>query len=176
MDTINVHKNYYYSIVQNKVNLDNMVRISVDLELPNSNFNLYKFQKVNIVFVNMKNTVTNQDITNERLSGEWMIVDIGYRWNNGSMKQTIKAVRKELSKTKEELKSEQPPQQREKNLDNFENPILEPIKANASPSNSTYKIGDRYLIRNSNGIDFILTVTDVSDNGRDIKGTLKNKE
>ena len=46
MDTENVHKNYYYSETQNQVNLDNMVRICVDLEMGNPNFNLYKFQKV----------------------------------------------------------------------------------------------------------------------------------
>ena len=57
MDTENVHKNYYYSETQNQVNLDNMVRISVDLELPNANFNLYKFMKIKLVFTNEKHTI-----------------------------------------------------------------------------------------------------------------------
>ena len=69
----------------NKINFNEVletsedtVRISVDLEMGNPNFNLYKFQKVQIIFSNEKNTPSNSDQTQARLSGEWMIIDISY--------------------------------------------------------------------------------------------------
>ena len=83
-----------------------MVKNSVDLTLPNANFNLYKYMKVEISFINQQNTPTITDISQERLSGEWMIIDISYLWIRGKLTQTLKCVRKELSKTKEEIDTE----------------------------------------------------------------------
>ena len=37
--------------------LDNLVRIAVDLELPHANFNLYKFMKIQLNFINQKNKI-----------------------------------------------------------------------------------------------------------------------
>ena len=46
VDMDNVHENYIYSEIQNRVNLDNLVKITADLELPQANYNLYKYQKI----------------------------------------------------------------------------------------------------------------------------------
>lgn len=181
MDTTNVHKNYYYSETQNRVNLDNMVRISVDLELPNANFNLYKFMKIYITFVNERPTVSASEVVESRLTGEWVIVDIGYKWNKGNLRQTVRAVRKELGKTEEELKNDQtsaPVKQAEVNTENNDNPTVPgettPIKSSATPPNSVYKVGETYIVNNDSGKQFKITITEISTNGIEVKGTIKN--
>lgn len=126
MDTENVHKNYYYSETQNKVNLDNLVRISVDITLPNPNFNLYKFMKIQLVFVNTMSSPTNDEVIQSRLSGEWLIVDIGYVWVKGKLTQSLNLVRKEIGKTTEEIESDKNKStgNPEVNTENNENPII----------------------------------------------------
>jgi putative chitinase len=126
MDTENVYKNYYYSETQNKVNLDNLVRISVDITLPNPNFNLYKFMKIQLVFVNPMSSPSNDEVVQSRLTGEWLIVDIGYVWTKGKLTQTLNLVRKEIGKTTEEIESDRNKStgNPEVNTENNENPTI----------------------------------------------------
>ncbi len=180
MDTENVHKNYYYSETQNQVNLDNMVRISVDLVLPNANFNLYKFQKVKLSFINQKNGPSNPDVSVDRLSGDWMIIDIIYNWTRGRLIQEIKCSRKELSKTPEEIKenindsSNKP----EVNTQNNENPTgvtqSTPIDVTLPP-NSIYKVGDIYSVESKDGKRYRLKITSISSNGNDVNAIISNE-
>lgn len=182
IDTENTHIHYLYSESQNQVNLDNLVRIAVDLELPHANFNLYKFMKIQLNFINQKNTVTTQEISESRLTGEWVIIDIGYKWTKGSLKQTVKAVKKELGKTQEEIKKDavtnEQAKQPETNTQNNENPAVpqteQPIMSTAIPPNSLYKIGEIYLVQNAAGKQFKLVITEVLENGKDVKATIKN--
>ena len=175
IDTMNVHKNYYYSETQNKVNLDNMVRISVDMELPNSNFNIYKFMKIQIDFINQKNGPTDDDISMERLTGEWLVVDISYKWSKGKLTQNVKAVRKELSKTTEELKNDNISKRVETNSENNTNPdISNANKSKPSPPNSIYNIGEEYIVQDSSGVKFNITITEINSDGVNIKGKIKN--
>lgn len=186
IDTSNVHKQYYYSEIQNKVNLDNMVRISVDMELPNANFNLYKFMKIQINFINDKPTISNDELISSRLTGEWMIIDISYKWSNGKMRQNIKASKKELGKTVDEINNSSVQDKKpEVNSDNNENP--EPIKNNddvttppyrvmLNPANTLYKVGETYLVENKSGKRYNLTIIELMDNGTDIRAEVKNIE
>ena len=180
MDTENVHKQYYYSETQNKVNFDNMARISVDLELPNANFNLYKFMKIQLNFINTKTSVNNDEISQKRLTGEWVIIDISYTWTQGNLTQKVTAVRKELSKTDDELKKDanSTPTNAETNTQNNENPVVpgqtQPILSTAVPPNSVYKVGQIFFVQNNSGKTFKLTITEVSTNGKEVKATIKN--
>jgi hypothetical protein len=157
-----------------------MARISVDLELPNANFNLYKFMKIQLNFVNMKTSVNNDEISQKRLTGEWVIIDISYTWTQGNLTQKVTAVRKELSKTDEELKkdSNSTPTNAETNTQNNENPVVpgqtQPILSTAVPPNSVYKVGQIFLVQNNSGKAFKLTITEVSENGKEVKATIKN--
>jgi predicted chitinase len=124
MDTDNVHENYLYAIDQNRRNLDELVKISIDMDLPQPNFNLYKYQKVKLSFINQKQTVTDDKLIDERLSGEWIIIDIRYTWSNGSLSQKITAVRKELGKTKEEIEEQDvAPKKEVSNSEINDNPV-----------------------------------------------------
>jgi hypothetical protein len=182
IDTENTHIHYLYSEAQNQVNLDNLVRISVDLELPHANFNLYKFMKIQLNFINQKNTATTPEISASRLTGEWIIIDIGYKWTKGSLKQTVKAVKKELGKTQEEIKKDavtnEQAKQPESNTQNNENPTVpqqeQPIMSSALPPNSVYKVGEIYLVQNASGKIFKLVITEVLENGKEVKTTIKN--
>jgi LAS superfamily LD-carboxypeptidase LdcB len=96
IDIDNSHKNFNYSVVQNRLNLDDLVKISIDIELPNPNFNLYKFQKIFIAFINASPTPST-GLVQERLMGDWLIIDISFVFSNGKMKQMVKAIKRELS-------------------------------------------------------------------------------
>ena len=95
VDMDNVHENYIYSEIQNRVNLDNLVKITADLELPQANYNLYKYQKIRVNFTNLKRTETSKTYLDERMSGEWLIIDIRYTWRGGKLSQKIQIARKE---------------------------------------------------------------------------------
>ncbi len=138
--------------------------------------------KIQLNFINQKNTVTTPEISESRLTGEWVIIDIGYKWTKGSLKQTVKAVKKELGKTQEEIKKDavtnEQTKQPETNTQNNENPTVpqqeQPITSSAIPPNSIYKVGEIYLVQNASGKQFKLTITEVLENGKDVKVTIKN--
>jgi hypothetical protein len=170
IDTENMHKNYLYAETQNRINLDNLVRISVDMELPQPNFNLYKFQKVKINFINPKQTITNLKKLDERLSGEWIIIDIRYRWTKGALLQLVKAVRKELGKTQEEIESQK--------VEN--NQVANNAEINDNPTttegfipNSVYEEGKQYTVESKEGKRYLLTVTKLLENGNQVTATIK---
>jgi hypothetical protein len=54
----NVHKNYNYSIPQNRQNLDDLTKVSCKIKLPSANFNLYLFQKILLLLKRMMNIYT----------------------------------------------------------------------------------------------------------------------
>lgn len=176
MDIENVHKQYYYAETQNRVNFDNLCKVQVDLDLPNANFNLYKFMKIQLNFINMKVSINNDEISQKRLTGEWIITDISYSWRKGGLTQKVTAVRKELSKTEEEIKNDntaQTPQNENKQIN--ENTVTPtPIKSTATPPNSAYKIGQSYIVQNSSGKQFRLTVNEILPDGVNVKATIKN--
>jgi hypothetical protein len=166
IDMSNSHKNYLYSPTQNKVNFDNLTRISCEMELPNGNFNLYKFQKIKIYFVNSAPTVTEPDKSQVRLNGDWMVVDISYNWSRGKLTQNIVVARKELSKLPEEVeeqKDETKPETKEGNS-NEEKPL--------DPPNSAYAINEVYYVEGEDGKKFQIVITRLEENGNEVTGSV----
>ena len=49
----------------------------------------YYLKLLEINFINQKNTPTNEDVVMQRLTGEWVIIDIGYKWTRGNFIQTV---------------------------------------------------------------------------------------
>lgn len=169
VDLENVHKNYLYAKIQNKVNFDNLARITVELELPNANFNLYRFQKIEITFINQKSGPTNEDVINTRISGEWIILEIIYNWSGGKMSQNLVCARKELGKLPEEIKEQEVQKDQENNTERNENPTDAPT---TGVPNSVYQVGEVYNVRDKNGKEFTLSITEISTNGIDVKATV----
>ena len=116
-DSDNVHPNYLYAGIQNKQNLDFLQKVKMKVTLGVMNFNVYRFQKIDIRFYKMKEfeddkvavEVTEKNVEqfagadfdakklNQRLSGEWLITAINYTFNKvGGFAQELTLVRREL--------------------------------------------------------------------------------
>ena len=107
LDSSNMHSNYNYSIVQNKQNIEDIQKVGMKVYMPSPNFNLYRFQKINVLISNKGETPTH-GISNDRLSGEWLIIDVSYAQMDGKFKQMLTLVKRELGLSDDELKNENP--------------------------------------------------------------------
>jgi hypothetical protein len=119
-DTTNSHENYLYAEQLNKHNIEFFQKIRMNIVLGKINFQLYRFQPVNIELYKLKeldsepNAVTSADIQdgkntdkyklNERLSGNWLIIGINYTFQKkgdvDKLVQEITVARRELSAAK----------------------------------------------------------------------------
>jgi putative chitinase len=93
----NVHKNYNYSVSQNRQNLDDITKLSAKMYLPNINFNLYIYQKIQIFFTPQKQTPSIQNAFYKRISGDWLITNLEFEYENGAYHQVVTAIKRELS-------------------------------------------------------------------------------
>ena len=122
IDTDNVHQYYTIAAIQNKKNLEYLQKVKIKITIKSNNFNLYRFQKINMKFYKIKEMVDNKgednlEVTpeniekvategsskdekklNQRLSGEWLITSIDYSFNKVSdFLQEVTLVKRELS-------------------------------------------------------------------------------
>lgn len=158
IDLDNVHKNYIYALIQNDRNFRNLVSISAVAEILSPNYNLYKYQKVRVTIVNQKQTPSNETLIDERLSGEWMILDIAYIWSLGRLSQRITIARKELSKTKEELQN-QVVEQKAEEVEINQNPEPEPTEDLVVVD--SFEVGQVINVIDEKKEDSVILVTDV---------------
>jgi predicted chitinase len=115
IDRDNSFINYNYTLIQNEKNLFELEKVSMEITMGNPNYSLYKFQKIRVFISNQSNMIA-ADMQNQRLSGEWLIMDIRYNFFDGSFKQIIDLVKRELSLSDEELINEKPIDTNSKNL------------------------------------------------------------
>ena len=175
IDTDNVHKNYNYAVTQNQINLDNMMKNQMDISLPNPNFNLYRFQKIQVFIVKEAATVSAPESIEWRYSGEWMIASIKFSFLNGALSQDITLARKEMGKNPEEIKEGTNNGTKEKKEEKNENPIVGTASSTITNNpNDKYKVGDIFTVQDSEGKKYILTITKLSENGTDVVTTLKD--
>lgn len=106
LDSENMHKNFNYSQVQNKINIRELNKIQIELHLPNANYNLYIYQKLYLALLADKPGVNHTTLHYKRLSGNWMITDIRYTFNGNDRDQIITCVRKELELMDTEVEGE----------------------------------------------------------------------
>lgn len=99
--TNNAHDNYHYSTVQNSLNLNEFQKIGMELYLPNINFNVYRFMKVYVMFLN-QGMVTTNPLFNAKLSGEWLITEIQFLFDGKTFGQKLKLTRRDLGFSQEE--------------------------------------------------------------------------
>ena len=105
IDTDNTHQNYHYSYVQNTRNLVDLQKVGLEIVMKTPNFNIYRFQKVFLFLSNQISTPSAPQINN-RLTGEWLIVDISYNYDGKSFRQVVKLLKRELELSPEELAKE----------------------------------------------------------------------
>jgi putative chitinase len=164
IDLDNSHSNFKYAKTQNERNLNELNKISVDIEMEAANFNFYKFQKIRILFVNAAGTVTDPDITQQRISGDWMIIEITYNWSGGKLKQNLVCVRKELEKTDEE-KSEQTTKAEPEKKSDEKNEEVKVV-----PPNSEFEPGETYTVKDKGGKIYTVTIEKLLENGNEVQG------
>ena len=120
-DTDNSHNNYLYAEQLNIHNLEFLQKIRMNIVLKKINFQLYRFQPVNIQIYKLReldyeaNAETQAEVEsgknmdkyklNERLSGDWLIIGINYTYvrkgaNVDSFMQEITVVKRELNAAK----------------------------------------------------------------------------
>ena len=120
IDTDNVHKNFIYTQLQNQNNIKSLQKIKINVVLPNPNFELYRFQPVEIVLYDLNDmqaktgksdnsvqqTINNENRINNRLSGKWLITGINWvfdkpsgrsKGNQTVFRQEVTLVRRELT-------------------------------------------------------------------------------
>lgn len=106
LDTSNVHNNYFYTKINNWKNITDLGKIEIEIEMGNPNFNLYQFQKVNLILSNKSPMGGDDNMINTRLSGEWLLIDIEYTFSQSRFYQSFRLVKRELELSKEELETE----------------------------------------------------------------------
>lgn len=168
MDTDNVHQNYHYAVSQNNRNMINLTNVKAELFLPQPNYNLYRYLKLKINFINEKETVSNENTYDQRLSGEWIIMDIRFIFSNGKLQQKVVAVRKEFGKTQEEKDNQVTKTEEKDNSEINENPTPP-----TNRPNEEYIVGETYVVEDKDGNRYELIVDELLFNGVDIKGTIK---
>ncbi len=172
VDSENVHKNYNYAVEQNRKNLDNLTSIVCQISLPNINYNLYRLQKVHMLFYHIGSSPTSDQGMDHRYSGEWIIIDISFEMTSSAGKnkftQKLSLARKELGKTPEEMKDDKKQAPESKDGNKNENQQTDQPKPNAK-----YKVGDKVQVVQTDGTKYEITVTNVLENGIEIEGTMK---
>lgn len=122
IDTDNVHQYFLYAYQANERNLKYLQKIKMKLTITSANFNIYRFQKLNVRLYRVNefnkneekeaelketlnspatpqdNIIKDEDKMNQRLSGEWLITSINYLYSStGDFEQEVVLVRRELS-------------------------------------------------------------------------------
>jgi hypothetical protein len=95
MDTSNMFPDYLWAKLQNEENIYDLQKIFMRITLPKPNFNLKRFEKINLFFVNPNENVSQQKL-NFKLNGEWLVTGITYEWNGSSYYQYVNIVKREI--------------------------------------------------------------------------------
>lgn len=97
VDSDNLHINYDYAKTCNSKNLKELEKFIMKVFLPTPNFNIYKFQKIEVIITNQATTPSNNTIVNYTLSGGWIVGDVEFIMDNGSFYQLLTLFRRDLS-------------------------------------------------------------------------------
>ncbi len=97
LDRSNVHVDYRYSNVQNYQNIQDLKKIEMRINLHSPNYNLQRFQKVQIMIVNETGPGMISNEVNRRLSGSWLITSMSYVYSQNGFEQQLTLVKRELN-------------------------------------------------------------------------------
>jgi len=139
----NVHKNYNYAISQNRQNLDDLVKVSCKITLPSANFNLYLFQKIQLIFSDEKPSPANDQTPYlKRFTGDWLITNIDFNYDGNSMIQEATLVKRELELSEEEAENVIPKEESESIKEGDTNETSVPENTNELTPNEENEISE----------------------------------
>lgn len=96
IDTANMHPDYLWAEMQNNENTHDLQKISINVMIPHPNFNIRRFEKLKLSFVN-NNINAAERTRNFKLNGEWLVIGITYKWSGKAYYQTVTLVKRELT-------------------------------------------------------------------------------
>lgn len=96
IDTANMFPDFLWAKMQNKENVLDLQKISIQILLPVPNFNIRRFEKVKLSFFN-SNVGINNKTTNTKLNGEWLVTGLRFVWNGEVLYQYVNLVKRELT-------------------------------------------------------------------------------
>lgn len=96
IDTANMHPDYLWAEMQNRENVLDLQKISMNITIPRPNFNIRRFEKVNLTFVN-NNVNATERTRNFKLNGEWLITGISFIWSGKNYYQNLTIVKREIT-------------------------------------------------------------------------------
>lgn len=119
----NAHSNISYTSVNNKRNLIEMAKFSATAFMPNFNFNLYPFRKIRIQVMNPKPTPDQPVFFDPRLTGEWMVMSMEWRYQSQKTSMYISIIKRDLGlEPGEELPPDTSPGKDDQNYKSEANP------------------------------------------------------
>lgn len=92
----NAHSNYNYAMVQNNINMDELIKVSIEIDLPTLNFNLYKMQKVYLALFKDMPGINQNSLRYKRIIGNWLIMSINILFDGRRQYQKITLIKREL--------------------------------------------------------------------------------
>jgi len=98
----NVHNNFNYSPIQNEININEMSKIELNIDIPNPNFNIYLTQKVKVLLLKDAPGVNQSSFGFKRLDGNWIITDIDFTFDGRKYLQKVKLIKRELELSEDE--------------------------------------------------------------------------
>jgi hypothetical protein len=165
----NAHANSSYTAVNNQRNLTDFAKLNALMYLPNCNLNLYPYRKVKVHIMNPKQT-PDDGLISTRLTGDWLISGIEFSLSQGSFRQVLTCLKRELSLTKEEQDSQ--PINRNQDQSNFK---TSPNTDENILPNSVYKVGEIYTVKDAKGLEYKMTVEAVSTDGKEITASVDTR-
>jgi predicted chitinase len=142
LDDDNMFPDYHYSYIQNYRNLVELSKIVIEIYMASPNYNLYRYQKIIVAISNQSPSIQDSHMSG-RLTGEWLIVDIIYRYESTKFTQVVKLIKRELELTNEEKKEETFPKSKNKDTGRgtFTNPDPTPQTTSGEPTTGTQSGG-----------------------------------
>lgn len=121
-DSGNSHTNIGFTSVNNKRNLIELSKYSAKSILPKYNFNLYPFRKVAVQVIPMKQTPDQPEGFDVRLTGEWLITGLEFRWNQNGASMQADMIKRDLSLSPNEQSEDLAPKNDQNNFKTESNP------------------------------------------------------
>jgi hypothetical protein len=148
----------------------------MNIKLPNPNYNIYIYQKIDVYLVKDLATMLSPELIEYRYSGEWLILDIVFEYSGGKMFQDVTLVRKEMGKDRDEMANPEKMEAKPDTKDQKnENPLTEKPSENiTNKPNEAYKVDEVYTVQDINGKKFIITIKKISENGTDVVAEVRD--
>jgi predicted chitinase len=164
-DDGNAHDNFNYSLIQNQINIDEISKISIEINLPSPNYNLYILEKIYLALLKQKPGVNQSSLRYKRLTGNWLSTGISFIFDGSKFFQKINLIKRELELDDYEKNATDGQSQNKNNTEDFQDNQNE-LSPNDTPPNNPGQVNNQSqnTTESKVGNPSSATSTDVPDN------------